>query len=200
METLDNEHIAPAIKQNETELNNPLSSQEFQTTLYYWFNQKGIVSNMRSYLRMKMINALKQTTIGESLKNNNNVNMEDQALNVLIADYLFQHGYDYSLSVFSTEVPIKTLVSEFCFFLFNKEKTQYRHKIDEENAMSVIELLGINGNSEVAREILKTYKQFEKGSLLLCILKVVMNYYKPDNSSEEGMCAFFITKNTCVIF
>ncbi|KAL3265404.1 hypothetical protein HHI36_009610 [Cryptolaemus montrouzieri] len=185
METSEITHITPAINIAPLERNNLMSPQEFQTTLYYWFNQKGLVSNMRSYLRMKMISVLKTTTIGESLNINANISMENQALNILIADYLFQHRYDYSLSVFSTEVPIKNLVSEFCFFVFNKEKSKARHKIDEENIMCIVESLGISANSELCGEILMNYKKMENASLLLCILRIVMNYYKPEEPTEE---------------
>lgn len=43
-----------------------LSSEEFHRGLYGWFEDRGLLSDLRSHLRTKMIHVLKETPIGRS--------------------------------------------------------------------------------------------------------------------------------------
>ncbi len=61
---MEDQPIQPVFDTKETSFSaKQLSQEEFQSTLFYWFNEKGLVSHIRSYLRMKMIDVLRNYLI-----------------------------------------------------------------------------------------------------------------------------------------
>lgn len=58
------EDINNLSKNSEKILGN-MTTDEFQSKLYVWFEEKGVLSDLRTHLRHQMINALKTTEIGK---------------------------------------------------------------------------------------------------------------------------------------
>lgn len=149
-----------------------LSSEEFHRKLYEFFEDRGLLTDLRSHLRSKMINVLKETPIGKT-DCKKSMSPKMQAINLLIAEFLIQQNCFYSLSVFSTEVPLANILPE----LNNNftKRPEIGWKFEEKDAFDILQTLGFENDSE----ILKIYLNPENNqSLLNCILKVSPNNSK----------------------
>lgn len=75
----------------------------FQQELDKWFKSRGIISDLRSHLRHLMVTALQNADL--TPKSWDESSPKVQALNMLVAEYLFRKKCHYTLSVFASEVP-----------------------------------------------------------------------------------------------
>lgn len=165
------DEIKPATNQS---ANNHLSAQEFQHTLRNWYDEKGLQSDLRSYLRLKMINHLKYTEIGHKLvqkPNNIQSSLSKQAVNLVVADYLLQNNCHYTFSVFNSETNI---LPEFNIGILQANQSVQRFQL--ENLLNILELVGISKKSRECERICDFYYN-SKGSLpiLSCLIRLLKN-------------------------
>lgn len=176
MMTLEN--IKPAVNIKD-EQHQQMSAAEFQKRLYGWFEEKGLLSELRAHLRKQMIEALNDTAIGRAVTNKQKqvVSPKLQAYNLLVAEFLLHHNYHYSLSVFSTEVPLISVLPEFPGLKINEPDNQpnsIKWQFSEKDMWDILDTIGIRQHSDEGRSIhTDYYKGTTKQPLLTCILKVI---------------------------
>lgn len=155
-----------------------LSSEDFHRKLYEFFEDRGLVTDLRSHLRTKMINVLKETPIGRS-DCKRSMSPKMQAINLLLAEFLIQQNCFYSLSVFSTEVPLANILPELTNNFVRKPEAGW--KFEEKDASDILETLGFDAT------ILNSYfDQQNTESLLCCILKALPRNFKPTTAFIEN--------------
>ncbi|XP_050508547.1 uncharacterized protein LOC126885835 [Diabrotica virgifera virgifera] len=158
-----------------------LSSQEFQDLLTSWFEQKGILSELRTNLRYKMINILKNTTIGRDIIRKSppsSMSLSKQAVNLIVAEFLMRNHCDYSLSLFNTEAGLSTSFSDN---IVNENNKLISLQFDRENILNILELIGVHKTSDLCQEILNIYYKNCDNISLLSALITVLSKSVPEN-------------------
>ncbi|XP_076757469.1 uncharacterized protein LOC143427318 [Xylocopa sonorina] len=144
--------------------------QDYYSTLYKWFEKCGIISNIRTHLRQNLINALKNKDIG--LKNDGPKCAKQYIYDLLIAEYLFNHNYAYTLSVFASEVPLLINFSNKTVQRADSKEEESNKKLQSDYVLHVLETLGINPHDTKGQYIISQYIENDM-PLLLCILKCI---------------------------
>lgn len=176
-------HLKPAYSGSKLNVEQ-LSSEEFHRKLYEFFEDRGLQSDLRSYLRTKMINVLKETPIGRS-DCKKSMSPKMQAVNLLVAEFLMQQNCFYSLSVFSTEVPLANILPELNNNFVRKPESGW--KFERKEAFEILETLGFEKDGEILENY---YGVDNKESLLCCILKTFPQYLKSVTFMEKEEIAF----------
>nr|XP_026501267.1 uncharacterized protein LOC113404562 [Vanessa tameamea] len=177
-----------------TELRDSESADEFQKFIHNLFENNGVLNDLRAYLRGHIVNVLQKAEKGESLCQKNftqRLELTFQAMNILIAEYLLRLEFKYTLSVFTSEIPLSNMVFKFANALLKSTDSALSGlRFGENDIWSILNYLGIKCDSEHASKIVEIYKNQADSSLLWCILKCIPMYQKPKhqkvNSSEES--------------
>ncbi|XP_047538785.1 repetitive organellar protein-like isoform X2 [Vanessa atalanta] len=177
-----------------TELRDSESADEFQKFIHNLFENNGVLNDLRAYLRGHIVNVLQKAEKGESLCQKNftqRLELTFQAMNILIAEYLLRLEFKYTLSVFTSEIPLSNMVFKFANALLKSTDSALSGlRFGENDIWSILNYLGIKCDSEHASKIVEVYKNQADSSLLWCILKCIPMYQKPKhpkvNSSEES--------------
>ncbi|CAH1953901.1 unnamed protein product [Acanthoscelides obtectus] len=182
------ENITAAISyENATE---NLSPEEFQKLLKTWFQEKGVISEMKVQLRYKMINILKNTVAGRCIveKSAQRTSLAMQAINLIIAEFLLQNQFHYSLSLFNTEAAVANIFPEHVYKSgIADKKDQFR--LDYENFLNVMELIGVSKTSDECKELVNLYYA-DSGynsvleSLVHLLCKIINKQIKEDNTTS----------------
>nr|CAI5834047.1 unnamed protein product [Callosobruchus analis] len=135
-----------------------LSSEEFQKLLKTWFEEKGIISDIKVQLRYKMINILKKTVVGREIveKCIQRTSLSKQALNLIVAEFLLQNQFHYSLSLFNTEASVANIFPEHAY-KYGTEVKKKQFRLDYENFLNVMELIGVPKTSDECKELVNLY-------------------------------------------
>lgn len=184
------DNIIPAIRPPDNQIESELSSQEFQRRLYSWFEEQGLLSDLRARLRVQMINVLKGTALGPTVSGQirQSVSPKIQAVNLLIAECLLHQNCHYTLSVFSIEEPMVSVLPEMNnSVMHGASKAQsgslHTWRFAENDVFDILETLGIGTVTEGGAEIFDQY--FDKNStecLLMCIIRSL-----PKNIRGQGV-------------
>lgn len=111
---MSEENIKPAVIPSTNNEVSALSAEEFQRTLLRWFEEHGVVSDLRTHLRRNMVGILHNTPLGQSVSQGRTpISSKDQVINLLIAEFLMRNKYQFSLSVFSSEVPFLSVLPHY---------------------------------------------------------------------------------------
>ncbi|XP_061380830.1 uncharacterized protein LOC116774242 isoform X2 [Danaus plexippus] len=169
------------------------SSDNFQKFIYELFDKNGVINDLRAYLRGHIINILKSAETGDLPVCQKNfaqrLELPFQALNILIVEYLLTMEFNYTISVFVSEVPLANMVFNFTKNLLNPETESKvsNLRFDDGDIWSVLNCIGLKCSSEHALKIVEMYKN-EKRPLLFCILKCVSLYHGAisDQSSVQS--------------
>ncbi|XP_068985246.1 centriole and centriolar satellite protein ofd1-like [Bombus flavifrons] len=143
---------------------------EYYSTLYKWFEKCGIISNIRTHLRQNLINALKNKDI--VLKNDEPKSAKQYVYDLLVAEYLFNHNYAYTLSVFASEAPLLINFSTKTVQKTDGSKEESNEKLQSDYILHVLETLGINPHDPKGQYVISQYIENDM-PLLLCILKCI---------------------------
>ncbi|KAF2899770.1 hypothetical protein ILUMI_06417 [Ignelater luminosus] len=181
---MNEDNIVPAVSVQQEEIPSEMSAAEFQRRLYAWFEDRGLLSELRAHLRKQMIGVLKDTAIGRtvSAQAKQTISPKLQALNLLIAEFLLQQDYHYSLSVFSTEVPLISVLPEFpgltvnyCSSTNNRnEVSTKKWQFSEKDAWDILETLGVHRDTREGQNIFIAYYNNEsREPLLTCIIRML---------------------------
>lgn len=163
------EDIVPAVKVTDV-LPKEITAEDFQKQLFSWFQDKGLMAELRSHLRVKMIGILKNASV--ECKVRNSFSPKLQAVNLLIAEYLLYKEYHYSLSVFSTEVP---LANEFQDYSLHDGRVK-KYKFSENDMWDILEILGITNDSDEGKDVRYTYfNESNTEPLLTCVIRTLHN-------------------------
>ena len=124
---------------------------------------------MRTHLRQNLINALKNKNI--TLKDYGPKSAKQYIYDLLIAEYLLNHNYAYTLSVFASEAPLLINFSNKTVQISggNEEDNE---KLQSDYILHVLETLGINPRDPKGQYVISQYIKNDM-PLLLCILKSI---------------------------
>ncbi|KAG7190151.1 hypothetical protein KM043_006281 [Ampulex compressa] len=157
---------------------------EYYTTVYSWFEKCGIISSIRTHLRQSLVNALRNK---ESLLKNDAApkSAKQYVYDLLIAEYLFNHNYAYTLSVFASEAPLLINFHKAAREPENGDQNS-RQKLQSDYIVHTLETLGIKPEDSKGRYIISEYTNSDV-SLLLCILKCAALFtYDAHSESVES--------------
>ncbi|KOX73448.1 hypothetical protein WN51_14494 [Melipona quadrifasciata] len=166
---------------------------EYYSTLYKWFEKCGVISNIRTHLRQNLINALKSKNI--ILKDYGPKSAKQYIYDLLIAEYLSNHNYAYTLSVFASEAPLLINFSNKTVQRSggNKEDNE---KLQNDYILHVLETLGIDPRDPKGQYVISQYTKNDI-PLLLCILKsMTMFSYNIHNDVPIKGIVFLCNKST----
>ncbi|XP_017888352.1 uncharacterized protein LOC108629902 [Ceratina calcarata] len=143
--------------------------EEYYSTLFNWFEKCGVISNIRTHLRQNLINALKTREL--VIKSDGPRCAKQYVYDLLIAEYLFNHNYAYTMSVFASEAP---LLVNFSDKTFQKPEggSINKGKLQTDYIFHALETLGINPRDPKGQYVISQYVESDT-PLLLCILKCI---------------------------
>ncbi|GBP77366.1 hypothetical protein EVAR_40019_1 [Eumeta japonica] len=161
------------------------SSEQFQNFIYELFDRNGVLNDLRAYLRGRIVHVLNSAQSGEpplcQKRFVQRLDVTMQAVNAIITEYLLKQEFQYSLSVFLSEIPLTNMVFEFTKSLLN-HKTPAENsclKFTEKDIYSIFNFLGIKCDSTDIEQIVKMYNNPEGPPLLLCIFKYIQLHQTP---------------------
>jgi hypothetical protein len=141
------------------------------------FENQGLLDELRTHLRQQMITALRDTSLrpSPSRRLKSRLSPKIQAVNLLVAEFLLQQDHHYTLSVFTSEVPLLRSMPEF-----KKHGTRISAGSDtvsiphfhHQDVKDIMEILGLPLDTEVGNGIYCQYQDnSENVALLTCILQ-----------------------------
>ncbi|XP_045539401.1 uncharacterized protein LOC106720795 [Papilio machaon] len=184
--------------ENSINIKDDKSSENFQKFIYELFEKNGVLSDLRAYLRGHIVNVLKNVNTDDTPMCQKHfaqrLELTYQALNILVAEYLLRLDFTYSLSVFVSEIPLANMVFDLANSLLQtKIDDDYKElRFKDSDVWCVLNYLGIKCDSETASNIVYMYREEANYPLLLCILKCLPMYHKPEsfecvNTSEASV-------------
>ncbi|KAL4720860.1 hypothetical protein ACJJTC_002187, partial [Scirpophaga incertulas] len=188
-------HVPSPTHQN-IELKQQDSPANFQKFLFNLFEQNGIINDLRAYLRGHIINVLKNAQIGElpgcQKHFTQRLDLFYQGVNMLIAEYLLRLDFNYSLSVFVTEIPLANMMLGFAKKLMHSSNGDIENlKFKENDIWSILNYIGVKCDSEYVSHIAQKYYN-GNDPLLLCLLNTCIghhqwNLFNKENASSESI-------------
>ncbi|XP_043491549.1 spindle pole body component 110-like isoform X2 [Polistes fuscatus] len=169
---------------------------KYSDTVYTWFDRCGIISNIRTNLRRNLVNALKYKDL--SLKDycSKPKPAKQYVFDFLVAEYLFNSNYAYTLSVFASEAPLLIQFDNHVPDSYDEKKTQNKQKLQKDYIYHTLETLGIQPSDPEGQYIMSEYVDND-APLLLCILKCIsvctLNFNKVPSFKKSIMTS---TKET----
>ncbi|XP_003706485.1 uncharacterized protein LOC100882527 [Megachile rotundata] len=144
--------------------------QEYFSDMYQWFEKCGVISNIRTHLRQNLINALKSKDF--TLKPGIPKSAKQYIYDLLIAEYLLNHNYAYTLSVFASEAPLLIDFSKKTVQCPEDDEKCSTEKLRSDYVLHALETLGINPHDPKGQYVISQYVENDM-PLLLCILKCI---------------------------
>ncbi|XP_047998813.1 uncharacterized protein LOC125236155 isoform X2 [Leguminivora glycinivorella] len=190
---LKESHPNPTVQNQD--VNKAESVENFQKFIYDLFDKNGILNDLRAYLRGHIVDVLKSAQTGEPPSCQKHfkqrLDCTFQALNMLVAEYLLCLEFNYSLSVFVSEIPLANMVFGLAKSLMGlgADGEASKLRFGDTDVWSILNYLGVKCDSEHAKAIVDMYKAEEKSPLLLCILKCAQlcDMEPNDNVSQDSV-------------
>jgi len=143
------------------------------------FENRGVLDDLRTRLRQQMIMALKDTSLRPSSSGRlkSNLSPKIQAINLMVAEFLLQQHHHYTLSVFTSEVPLLRSMPEFTMSgtrISSDGKTDgdSMPRFHHQDVKDIMEILGLPLDTEVGNQICLQYQDNSKNTALLtCIVQ-----------------------------
>lgn len=157
--------------------------QKLCSELYSWFEQCGVISDVRTHLRQNLIRALKSKDLNLG-RINTPKSAKQYVHDLLIAEYLLNHNYVYTLSVFASEAPL------LLNFHTKEPATETPgnaqcNKLRNDYVLHAMETIGINPNSSKGKIVISEYEGGDT-PLLLCILESLSRPLAPIANGTGG--------------
>ncbi|XP_030749951.1 uncharacterized protein LOC115877777 [Sitophilus oryzae] len=168
------ENLKPAILVKDDIYMKELSSEEFKRILNSWLEEKGVLLDMKSYLKFQMINMLRSTVIGNNICKKPVYSLAQQAVHLIVAEYLLQNKCNFTLSVFNTEVQLTNILPEAKLFRSVSTDSEHSKVFDKENLENILELIGFPKQTEQFLNIVENYLS-HNCSLLSCLVNFYSN-------------------------
>lgn len=143
------------------------------------FENRGVLDDLRTHLRQQMIMALKDTSLRpiSSGRLKSNLSPKIQAINLLVAEFLLQQHHHYTLSVFTSEVPLLRSMPEFTMSgthisADGKTDGDSMPRFHHQDVKDIMEILGLPLDTEIGNQICLKYQENSKSTALLtCIVQ-----------------------------
>nr|CAD7408222.1 unnamed protein product [Timema cristinae] len=168
------------------------------------FNDRGYLGKLQTLLRQQMISALQDTPLGTRPEGRLwcAVSPKCYAINLLIAEFLLQQEYHYTLSVFTSEVPLLRNLPEFSVTLGSVADAV---KVDSGEGLShfqnrdvtdIMEALGFPADSDEVKALYSLY-QYKREPLLTCFIRTISETsHRSKVSPSETMSAADKTRSS----
>ncbi|XP_014219475.1 uncharacterized protein LOC106647539 [Copidosoma floridanum] len=155
------------------------------STVYSWVDKSGIISNIRTHLRRNLVNALKNRDLAQRFVNATPKSAKQYIYDLLIAEYLWNHNYVCTLSVFASEAPLLVNFNKHIRTSNEQDDSITGHKLQNDYVHHTLETLGIEPTKAKGQSIIKNYADNDM-PLLLCILQYIKTTeYKCYSSDEQ---------------
>ncbi|XP_011296751.1 PERQ amino acid-rich with GYF domain-containing protein 2-like [Fopius arisanus] len=152
---------------------------DYYSTVYAWFERCGIISNVRTHLRQNLVNALKSKDMTLNKANIGPKSAKQYVYDLLIAEYLWNHNYAYTVSVFASEAPLLVNFRKHVPTSDNEALTKSdRNKLQSDYVCHTLETLGIDPEGPDGQDIIRNYDTNDI-PLLLSVLQYVRQIKKP---------------------
>nr|CAD7590858.1 unnamed protein product [Timema genevievae] len=156
------------------------------------FNDRGYLGKLQTLLRQQMISALQDTPLGPCPEGRLwcAVSPKCYAINLLIAEFLLQQEYHYTLSVFTSEVPLLRNLPEFSVTLGSVAGAV---KVDGGKGLShfqnrdvtdIMEALGFPADSDEVKALYSMYRS-KREPLLTCFIRTISETSHNTTSSRS---------------
>ena len=148
------------------------------------FDKCGIISNVRTHLRQNLVNALKSKDTTLNKDKSTPKCARQYVYDLLVAEYLSNYNYAYTLSVFASEAPM--LVNFWKNFESSHECNEQpgrKQKLQNDYVRHSLETLGIKPEDPTGLSIVNEYAATRDTPLLLCILKCAALSLANENSN-----------------
>ncbi|KAG8035484.1 hypothetical protein G9C98_006930 [Cotesia typhae] len=143
-------------------------NSDYYSTIYAWFEKCGIISDVRTHLRHNLVNALKSTDMTLNKDNSGPKSAKQYIYDLLIAEYLWNHNYAYTLSVFASEAPLLVNIRKHV----KPGSEDDKQKLQNDYVTHALETLGIRPDEPDGQSIIADYDNNDM-PLLLTILKFI---------------------------
>lgn len=138
------------------------------------FENRGVLDDLRTRLRQQMVMALKDTSLRPSSSGRlkSNLSPKIQAINLLVAEFLLQQHHHYTLSVFTSEVPLLRSMPEFTMSgtrisADGKTDGESMPRFHHQDVKDIMEMLGLPLDTEVGNQIYLQYQGNSKNAALI---------------------------------
>ncbi|XP_063988882.1 ribonuclease Y-like [Diachasmimorpha longicaudata] len=157
---------------------------DYYSSIYAWFERCGIISNVRTHLRQNLVNALKSKDMTLNKTNIGPKSAKQYVYDLLIAEYLWNHNYAYTVSVFASEAPLLINFRKHIPKSDNGSlETADRNKLQTDYVCHALETLGISPGGPDGQAIIGEYDSHDM-PLLLSILKYISQFKKPKSTVQ----------------
>ncbi|KAJ8674996.1 hypothetical protein QAD02_010782 [Eretmocerus hayati] len=139
----------------------------------FLFDKCGIISNIRTNLRQNLVSALKNRDLSQKFDSTPK-SAKQYVYDLLVAEYLWNHNYSYTLSVFASEAPLLVNFSKHMTKETDSDETSSnaQQKLQGDYVCHALETLGIVPEKDKGQSIIRQYAESDL-PLLLCILQCV---------------------------
>ncbi|XP_052131388.1 uncharacterized protein LOC113215442 [Frankliniella occidentalis] len=172
-----------------------ISSKEFQRQLFDWFEKRGLLSELRTFMRHRMISALYSNDApcpGLRFSSDTSVSPTLQALLLLIVEFLVKQEYHYTMSIFVAEAPLIASFPKFSGYVSYmpqydtlKSGSEFP-RYTEKDVQDIMEVFGISAGSEGMDHILRLYfNNNAREPLLVCALTALSAIVENCTQKEE---------------
>ncbi|XP_046402831.1 golgin subfamily A member 4-like isoform X2 [Ischnura elegans] len=154
-----------------------LSTEEFQKKLYHWLEERGTLPILRTYLRHQLISTLKQSHPSASILNRKRdfLSPKVHALNLLVAEYLFEQNYYFTVSVLHSEEPrLGRFSPEVGEALGSVKRTSYLQVKDVEDILGT---LNVRIDSNLGKRVSLVYFSERKNNRSTSLLRIIFNIF-----------------------
>uniref|UniRef100_A0A1B6L552 Uncharacterized protein n=1 Tax=Graphocephala atropunctata TaxID=36148 RepID=A0A1B6L552_9HEMI len=156
-----------------------IHSEHVKEEFYKWFESRGLLSDLRAYMRQLMVKALE-----ESNKNGKTVlqtkaatSPKLQAINLLVVDYLFHEDYLYTVSVFASEAQILDSLPQYSSYVTQTVRERRWEpsslpRFSQQETDDILDTLRLPPTRQGARRATQLYLSGHE-SLFTCIVRTL---------------------------
>lgn len=164
---------------------------DYYSTVYTWFEQCGVVSDVRTHLRQNLVNALKRKDL-RLCKSREARSAKQYVYDMLIAEYLFSHNYSFTMSIFASEVPLlvnfcNSNVPQGASDACDRGGGSGRSKLQSDYIAHTLETLGIDPNRPEGQYIISNYLNSEAPLLLSILSSIAALVTDAQSSTRRSM-------------
>ncbi|XP_046747734.1 uncharacterized protein LOC124412138 [Diprion similis] len=137
--------------------------------VHSWFEKSGVISSIRTHLRQNLVIALKNNASSREIKTDFR-SAKQYVYDMLIAEYLLNYNYFYTLSVFASETPLLINLHQQAEAYTQSTEKCKKNKLPNDYVYHTLQTLGISPEKSNGQDILSCYADGDS-PLILCILK-----------------------------
>uniref|UniRef100_A0A8D8Q4A8 LisH domain-containing protein n=1 Tax=Cacopsylla melanoneura TaxID=428564 RepID=A0A8D8Q4A8_9HEMI len=171
-----------------------VSKSDFLKIFYSCLEDESFLDEFRAYMKQYLFHSLKQSKLKSITEPTqaikcHSISPKIQSLNLLIADYLLQQDFLYTLSVFSSEAPNLKNLTTFSRYInqLAEQGSSSSHsdvpKLMSKDVKDILECLGLSPHCEESVAARQRYMQCDdRESLIVCLLSSLVSTLRRNGS------------------